>query len=224
MKDTSYTDFRSEKIRKHKCKYPARFLAVKKYEILYREELSRFRTNPLHIYGLPYYDMPEKSYYGVGRDGHPLFGNPKKDLTKDQKSFLYQLQNFSIHFDEAVAKSESSMIAYLDLYENCEDYEIIWTKIHGSDENVPSGYRFIGYDVSYPPEQNEAFSMICDCMFICRWYGCDEDGTLFQESYDKLNEYGLFDDAELAYAYMMKYLSQDFSEKGTFGIFEVYQK
>ncbi len=224
MKKIFYTAFGSGKIRKHKWSYPARFLAVKKYEILYHAELPRFRTVPCHMYGLPYGDVPEKQYHGVGRDGHPLFSQAKTGLTKERESLLNQLRNFLVDFDETIASSEDAMLAYLDMYENFEEYEVIWTRIYGSDEKIPKGYQFVGYDVSYPPEQNEAFSMICDCMFICRFQGCDEDGTLFQEDFHKLNEHGLFDDVETAYAYMMKYLSQDFTDQGTYGIFEVYRK
>ncbi|MBO5047111.1 MAG: hypothetical protein J6D19_01725 [Clostridia bacterium] len=224
MKKIFYTAFESGKIRKDRYSYPARFLAVKKYEILYRTELPRFRTAPYHIYGLPYGDVPKKQYHGVGRDGHLLFSQAKKHLTQEQETLLHSLQNFLVHFDETIAGSEDTMLAYLDMYENCEEYEVIWTRIYGSEEKIPFGYRFLGYDISYPPEQNEAFSMICDCMFICRFRGCDEDGTLFQEDFQKLNEHGLFDDVETAYTYMMKYLSQDFGDKGTYGIFEVYGK
>ena len=59
---------------------------------------------------------------------------------------------------------------------------------------------------------------------ICRWHGCDEEGTLFLEDFNKLNENGLFDHWQDAYDYLVKYLSEDWTERGTFGIYEVYRK
>ena len=38
------------------------------------------------------------------------------------------------------------------------------------------------------------------------------------------NENGLFDCFEDAYAYMMKYLNEDWTETGEYGIFEIYSR
>lgn len=100
----------------------------------------------------------------------------------------------------------------------------------GEIKEEPYGYKegqfsvVKKYDVAYPPDCSGGFSIICDCMFICKWHGCDSEGTLFSKDFGKLNENGLFDCAEDAYIYMVRYLGEDWSERGEFGIFEVYIK
>ena len=82
----------------------------------------------------------------------------------------------------------------------------------------------MGYDICYPVDCSGGFSIICDCMFICKWHGCDTDGTRFIEDFNKLNEYGLFDTVDDAYRYMVKYLNEDWSEKGRYCIYEIREK
>lgn len=203
--------------------YPAQFCTEKNYEILYREELPRFRKQPIHIYAVPFFEEPEKLYNGTGRMGLMELDKKKRFLTGEQKKLLKRIENMDWDAEELML-AEKSAIAYLSLFKDSEDYELIWTRISGSDEQIPEGYRFIGYDISYLPFCDGAFSIICDCMFICRWHGCDEEGTLFLEDFQKLNENGLFGDWQSAYAYMVKYLNQDWTERGEYGIFEIYRK
>ncbi|NMP37540.1 MAG: hypothetical protein GX051_05375 [Clostridiales bacterium] len=125
---------------------------------------------------------------------------------------------------ERLMLDEKSALVFLNSCNNADRYELAWSKISGSNENIPNGYKFIGYDISYPPSCNGAFSIICDCLFICRWHGCDEAGTLFRDDFNKLNSNGLFDCFSDAYDYMIKYLNQDWTERGEYGIFEVYTK
>ena len=89
---------------------------------------------------------------------------------------------------------------------------------------IPEGYEFIGYDISYPCDYSGSFSIICDCMFICRWHGCDKEGILFLPEFSKLNANGLFDDWQSAYDYMVKYLSEDWTERGEYCILEIFKK
>lgn len=185
--------------------YPAiqsLFCTEKIYEKLYAEELPRFMKNPINIYALPYHEKPERLYRGMGRMGI------------DEISDI----------DESVIFSEQEMLDYMELCENSEDYELIFVRLNGSDDKIPQDYIFIGYDVAYPPEVDGGFSIICDCMFICRWHGCDYEGTEFSEDFARLNSNGLFSSQQDAYNYMVHYLNQSWSERGIFGIYEIYSK
>jgi len=198
----------------------AQFSVVKNYNILYHQELPRFKKNPLKIYGLPFHKTPKKVYLGLDRMGlEPLAKKAK--LSKEDKIIAQQLESFEIEADSLMF-SEQDAKKYRSLFREADDYELIWSRIVGSDESIPKGYSFIGYDVTCPPSYNGAFSIICDCMFICKWHCCDREGTLFSDDFKKLNQNGLFNDAETAYDYMKKYLNADWTERGEFGIFEIY--
>lgn len=185
--------------------YPAvqsLFCTEKIYGKLYAEELPRFMKNPANIYALPYHENPEKIYCGAGRMGIGEIGD----------------------IEESVMFSEQEMLDYMKLCENHGDYELIFVRLNGSDNEIPQGYSFIGYDIAYPPEADGGFSIICDCMFICRWHGCDCKGTEFAEDFARLNSSGLFSSHQDAYNYMVHYLNQSWSERGVFGIYEIYSK
>ena len=157
--------------------FPGLFSTEKKYSVLYREELPRFQKQPLNMYALPYSDEPVKIYNGLGRMGLDETGslNPSvKELSTDDI--------------ECLMLDEKSALVFLSSCNNADEYELVWSKISGSNENIPDGYKFIGYDISYPPYCDGAFSIICDCLFICRWHGCDIEGTLFLDDFNKLNE------------------------------------
>ena len=102
------------------------------------------------------------------------------------------------------------------------DLEVIFVRVAGSDADIPNGLNFLGYDVCYPPG-GDGFSAICDCMFLCRWHGCDEAGTEFTEDFMRLNENGLFDSEQEAESYLCHYAIQDWSETGDFCILEIYK-
>lgn len=203
--------------------YPAQFSTVKKYNILYEEELPRFRKNPVNFYALPFFDTPQKIYNGLGKMGLEDYDEPKENLSEEQIETLLLFEEDDL-YSEKLMISESDAEFYRNLFSDGDDYELIWTRITGSNETPPDGYHLIGYDVTYPPYSNGAFSIICDCMFICKWHGCDENGTHFLDDFAKLNEDGLFDNKEDAYVYMVKYLNEDWSERGEYGIFEIYSK
>lgn len=185
--------------------YPAvqsLFCTEKIYGKLYAEELPRFMKNPANIYALPYHENPEKIYCGAGRMG------------------IGEISDI----EESVMFSEQEMLDYMKLCENHGDYELIFVRLNGSDSEIPQGYAFIGYDIAYPPEADGGFSIICDCMFICKWHGCDCEGTEFAEDFARLNSSGLFSSHQDAYNYMVHYLNQSWSERGVFGIYEIYSK
>lgn len=203
--------------------YHAQFSTVKKYPVLYREAMTRFMTDPRDIYGVPFPGKAPRTYLGTDREGLDVYDQYRQNLTGEEAQLIKKLQKN--HFvAEEMMRCEESAKTFLKLFAYADDYELIWTRLSGSDEAIPDGYRFLGYDISYPVDCGSSFSIICDCMFICRWHGCDEEGTLFLEDFNKLNENGLFDRWQDAYDYMVKYLNEDWTERGTYGIYEVYMR
>ncbi|NLB62403.1 MAG: hypothetical protein GX802_08350 [Clostridiales bacterium] len=202
--------------------FPSQFSIVRKYDVAYKEELPRFRKSPLHIYGLPFFDEPEHVYLGLDRRGPSIFELRKAVFNDNQKTLREKIEK-GVFFNEPII-DETDANAYLNSLQSKAVYELVWAKNSGSIEKAPSGYGFLGFDITYAPEYDGAFSIICDCMFICKWHGCDAEGTLFAEDFAKLNKNGLFHDCQSAYDYMVKYLNEDWSESGNYGIFEIYGK
>ncbi|MBR6776872.1 MAG: hypothetical protein IKM27_03905 [Clostridia bacterium] len=202
----------------------ANFISAMKYPILYKDNLSRFREHPEWIcYGHPYEDIPKKQYLGTNRDGVDVYSDKYgENITERQKELLKLLKEDT--WDEMVIPDEKTALEILTAFEKHEDYELLWVRMSGTDAPVPEGYRFLGYDVTDSPRFCGMFSIICDCMFICRWHGCDEGGTLFTEEFASLNENGLFSQWQHAYDYMIKYLHQPWAETGEYGIYEVYSR
>ncbi|MBQ9534287.1 MAG: hypothetical protein IJU78_00365 [Clostridia bacterium] len=203
--------------------FPAQFSVAKKYEILYAEELPRFRTNPLLIYGVPFFDTPKYRYLGLGRDGLSVYAPKAKFLTPAKRKLVRRIEESFISGEEFFLQSKDDAAAFLSIFRDAKKYELIWHRISGSSDTPPFGWRLLGFDISYCPDYwGGRFSMICDCMFICRWHGCDPEGILFREDFERLNENGLFSSHADAYKYMFKYLAEDWTERGDFGIFEIY--
>lgn len=227
MNTILYKCYNTGEIEEEPYRKEGQFSVVKKYELLYKEALPRFIKNGnSNIYALPFSEAPKKVYKGldrIGLDENELYS--KNDcLNEKQRAILKQISNNYYYFCGIVFSREEEAEALLSCLRTAEDYELIWTRISGSEEEIPDGYRFAGYDIAYPPSVNGGFSIICDCMFICKWHGCDGEGTLFSEDFNKLNENGLFDSRGDAYSYMVKYLNEDWSERGEYGIYEVYLK
>lgn len=214
----------------HDC--PAHFSTAMKYDVLYQKELPRFRKYPSDFYAHPKGDTPSRIYRGLDRRGLMENTPPKRSLNSLQL-FLYKqyrkqiwhawMQGFHAPASELLREERTARL-FLNLLEGSEDYELIWARIYGAEDTVPDGYRSLGFDVTYMPYTCGLFSMINDCMFIVRWHGCDEHGTLFLDDFAKLNENGLFDRPEDALAYMVKYLHEEWAENGEYGIFEIYAK
>lgn len=228
MKSVCCECYETGEIREVEMEYPSRFLPRCKYEVWYAEELPRFRKDPLNIYALPYFDKPRKLYSGVGRPGLNVFDEHKSDLTKEQ-NLLADLIETGLGDDgtdvvETLMRRENTALEYVALFEQADDIELIWVRNSGVADTPPEGYVFIGYDVAYPGVYYGSFSMICDCMFICQWHGCDAEGTLFLPDFHRLNDHGLFSVWQDAYDYMVKYLREEWTERGVYCIFEVYCK
>lgn len=196
------------------------FLVVKKYSVLYTENLPRFDC-PEQIYGLPFGEIPNKVYLGTDRDSENEYArNLRSKLSSEEKDLIALMKRNECE----IFSSEKDALMFLGMLSNADDYEIIHCRAVGCQEEYPRDYAFLGYDIGYPASNSGAFSIICDCMFICRWHGCDKEGTLFTDDFDKLNENGLFDSFDDAYLYMVKYLNEDWSEKGDYYIYEIRRK
>ncbi len=223
MKNICYECYDTGVIREKEIHEIAQFVTAKKYDVLYAEELPRFRKESQQIYALPYEDRPVRVYNGTDRNGLDLGDKQRRKLSSRQremdKQFLEDFNRANVWMEQ-----ESTALEFLSLFQKAEDYELIWIRNSGCEHPIPDGYVFIGYDISYPCDYSGGFSMICDCMFLCRWHGCDAEGTLFLPEFRKLNTNGLFDDWQSAYDYMVKYHREDWTEWGEFCIFEIYKK
>lgn len=185
----------------------AGFCIVEKYNYVYQKELPRFNKMPgIKPYGLPYGDKPKKMYLGIGN-----------------LSSAIASQNHTFYLVSCL-KSESEVIEIRNTLFTKEHCDVVWFKVYGSDALPPDGYVFCGYDITFPPEFDGAFSIINDCMFISKWHGCDDEGIAFQDYFAALNDNGLFDDVETAISYMKYYLSFEWSERGEFCICEIFRK
>lgn len=220
MQKTLYTCDNTGLIFEQCYRYPATFCVLRRYEPIYTENLPRFSC-PRQIYALPFGKKPFKVYLGTDREGASEYSlGIRSDLTDGERALLERMHEQSGELC-ALLRSEADAELFHGMLEAADEYELIHARCAGSDEPYPEDYEFLGYDVSYPVDCGGAFSIICDCMFICRWHGCDDEGTLFSEDFDKLNEHGLFSSFDDAYAYMVKYLNEDWSERGDYSIFEV---
>ena len=185
----------------------AGFCIVEKYEYTYQKEFPRFSQVPeIKPYGLPNGSKPEKVYLGIGN-----------------LSSVKTIQGYSFYLDSCL-KTEEEVISIKKTLFIDDQCDLVWFRVYGSSATIPNGYESCGYDITFPPEFDGAFSIINDCMFICKWHGCDEDGTAFQCYYEVLNDSGLFNNVETAIAYMKYYLSFDWTERGDYCVCEIFRK
>lgn len=176
---------------------------VYKYEYLYRKYEDWYIQKHKQLREHAPYALPGKSksirvYNGLDRE--PLAHSP----------------------GEAARCSYDEMLEIFQSLSGINDLEVIFVRAAGSDADIPYGLHFLGYDVCYPPG-GDGFSAICDCMFLCRWHGCDEAGTEFTDDFMRLNENGLFDSKQEAEIYLRHYAIQDWAETGDFCILEIYK-
>lgn len=174
----------------------SKFLIVYQYEYLYNKEKLRFgKETP---YGLPGENKKVKIYNGI-----------------DREPFDYELEEMN-------ECSKEKMSDYLSNLTEKDDLEVIYIKMADYNDSISSGLTFLGFDVGYPID-GDGFSAINDCMFICRWHGCDLEGTEFSKEFLQLNENGLFNCKEDAINYLFHYLEQEWAEIGDFCILEIYR-
>lgn len=183
---------------------PSQFCIVYKYDSLYNRILPRFNNVKDTPYALPAERKPIRLYNGIDRE---------------------PCDNTPCDFDRY--SHEDAKLYYRLLLEtkDAKDIELIFIRIDGCSNKIPEGMTFLGYDIAYPftCEYSDGFSIICDCMFLCRWHGCDASGTEFVDDFALLNDNGLFDRKEEACNYLYHYLNQDFAETGDYLIYEIYK-
>jgi hypothetical protein len=197
------------------------FLIVKAFNKLYEDYVVRYNLKS-EVYAIPRLDRTPSDYKikyrGIDRDS--ICGYATSDDLAGVR--LFELEEEQRSQDDFVFEEQDAIdvLQYLD--EEKEDYEIIWLRIINSGDTVPQGYKSIGFEPSYFYEDH--YSAICDCTLIPRWHGTDKEGVIFREYFDKLNSYGLFDNASTAKDFLDYYLSFDWTEKGDFEIIEVFIK
>jgi len=230
------------------------FLIVKKFEVLYKAALEREALYEearrrgeydkdhlprLPIYGIyhPDRDLNDRStrrYHGIDRE--PLDGLSFDFVQSIKKEDPYWPGEATAASDlldsiEIVSGREDGWVTELnDIKEvwaavgaDQDQYEVIFAKQYDDDTSAPLGAEFLGADTAY--FVSDHFSCICDALFFPRWHGCDEEGVLFREHFDKLNLNGLFNSNDDALEYLRYYLSFDWTERATsdpFTSIEVY--
>ena len=114
-------------------------------------------------------------------------------------------------------------IAFYDSIHN-QDTELLFIRAAGCNDPIPDGFTLLGYDAAWVFGYGlcDGFSAICDCMFLCRWHGCDAEGTEFLSEFRKLNNNGLFNSEKEAAEYLIHYLNQDWAERDAYCVYEVY--
>ncbi len=217
-----FVSFEQGKIEERPNDFRGRFSVLKRYPLLYaayREEQKNIRP----FYGHPYTEHPEKVYNGTQREGPDVFhGELREPTSFREKRLIRRIMRESRR--HAALRTEADAMTAFNMLQHPEQYEIIHTKVAGSGDAFPQDWTFLGYDVSYEVGFDGAYSILCDCLFLPQWHGCDEDGTLFSEDYAKLNENGLFSNWDDAYAYLVKYRNEEWSEIGWFEIYEVRRR
>ena len=227
MKPTIYECVEPGIISEKDACWPSSFAIVKKYPILYAEHLKWFKKHiSKHISGLPFDNTPDKFYRGADREGTSVYGLYNSEFRSKRSALEEQTITRLLENDNelSIVADEADAVLLHGLLQKRNEYELIYARPVGSSDDYPENYHFMGYDICYPVDCSGGFSIICDCLFICKWHGCDTDGTRFIEDFNKLNEYGLFDTVDDAYRYMVKYLNEDWSEKGRYCIYEIREK
>lgn len=196
------------------------YLIVKTFQKLYHDYAQRYELSK-PFYALPRIDLDpddyEMQYRGLDRDVLDAYSDSNNlaeirmwELEKDNRcedGFL---------FTQADVNDVMSYIADPTIY------ELIWTRIAGTEHKPPAGFISIGFEPSY--FVGDHFSASCDCMLIPRWHGTDKEGTLFKDYFDKLNKNGLFETPDTAKSFLEFYLSFDWTETGEYEIAEVFIK
>ena len=191
------------------------FCILKDFDAIYREELPRFRKEP-EIYALPHSSTPKKTYLGLCRFGLLKEKEPKH-IDKERKKH-FNIYNKSV----TLLSSEEDALEYMAFNTSKTYYKPYFIRMHGHECTIPEGYNLLGYDVVFPPACDGAFSLIYDCFFICKRYGCDENGKEFTEDFNRLNENGLFGNSTDAFEFMKHYLSFGKTDNASCYIYEIY--
>jgi hypothetical protein len=213
------------------------FLIVTRFEEVYRDYCIRFEKIARDhwgfkddlIYSLPQNGLPpseiRKKYRGIDRE--PLVGWPSRRFPDETwigreepeaTQALYDLES-SNRAAEGFVFSVLDVRRVFALLRNPEIWEIIWA----GNSNVDIDRVGVGQILGFEPTWfvGDRFSAICDCMCFPKWHGTDKEGVLFASSYERLNEYALFNSCDEAKEFLEFYLSFDWTETGDYVIAEI---
>jgi|SRR5579884_1132890 len=197
----------------------AGFLIVKTYPRLYRDYVTRYSLKK-PLYALPRLDQDCSQmliqYRGLDRDAL----KPYRDSDNLAEVRMAELQNEERCNEDGFLPSLEIAMEVMQYVSNADDYEVIWTRIARSGMRPLLKFYSAGYDPTY--FTGDHFSASCDCMMIPRWHGTDKEGTLFQEHFLQLNQYGLFSSPDHASTFLNYYLSFDWTETGDYEIAEIF--
>ncbi|HLO18354.1 MAG TPA: hypothetical protein VK206_26210 [Anaerolineales bacterium] len=208
--------------------YVSGFLIVRPYEWLYQRFWKPTEPEQF-IYAIPRKgadpNSNEKRYHGISRGAleawhEELRGAPHIEVPEDFRAAA------------ALRVLEDNGLADLDFVFNYTDahdifskldhpdsWELIWAANADSQVAEPPNTRLLGFEPTW--FYGDHFSAIADSMCFPEWHGPDEDGTLFRDSFSRLNEYGLFPSPALAKDFLEFYRSFDWTETGDYVIAKV---
>jgi len=184
------------------------FCIVENYDSAYRR-LQEYRKSNPEIFGVLDENVPEKRYLGIGNKSTP----------DDAIGYSWRWE-----IDSVLPQSENEALEIMETFYSKDNCELVWIRVHGATAVIPEKYQFCGYDITYTPEIDGAYSIVNDSVSGGFFYRNSERKTKFLVYFDRLNENGLFDEFGTAFEYMKFYLSIDTSERGTFCICEIYRR
>jgi len=199
----------------------AGFLVVKTYPVLYRQHCQEYGLTR-DLYAVPRTDRePDESaikYRGLDREALQSW----KEGELEAESFLTQLESGKElrSADGFIFLLRDARETYSLLGDRQGEYEIIWSRVAGSEEAPPEGFQSLGFEATY--FTGDHFSPSCDCMMFPRWHGTDDEGTLFLQYFRQLNSFGMFNTIEQARAFVECYLSLDWTEHDEYEFAEVF--
>jgi len=197
----------------------AGFLIVKTFAHLYDDYKERYALRH-DMYAMPRIDRePAESivqYRGLDRDA--LKDYDDSEIEAEVRLAMLEIDDQAVN---GIVYSQSDVEAvYASLGPLQFRYEIIWSRIAGSNVLPPDGYSSAGFEPTY--FASDHFSASCDCMLFPRCHGTDEEGKLFLPYFIQLNSHGLFVIPEVAQEFLEYYLSFDWTEHDESVIAEVF--
>lgn len=188
----------------------ARFALVKRADVMARDFLPP-EKHPA-AYGYPA-KRARLRYRGLGRDELDLYDTLSPDASPEACRLIDSIEDGETDLSDVLSETASANL-YASAFDDAEDYELLFLVTFDDDIEIPAGFRLLGYDVSYLPE-DELFSAVSDLFFYPLWHGADPTGKAYAAEFALLNASGLFPDAKTAAAFRDKYAS-DFHEDGLF--------
>ena len=209
-------------------KFDSGFLIVRPYAWLYQRFWKPAEPDQF-IYAIPRKgadpDSNEKRYHGISREPlqawfEELRDTPHVKIPEDLRaaSALRLLEDDGRSAEDFIfdAADAGEIFSKLD---HPNSWELIWAANADAPIAEPAHTRLLGFDPTW--FYDDHFSAIADSMCFPMWHGTDQDGTLFQEYFSRLNEYSLFPSADLAKEFLEFYLSFDWTETGDYLIAKI---